>query len=336
MATDAAKWCLRRNAKEDQYVELLRVQGRAILYRGDLSPPVTSCVGTRGRRNWGRLPPTDASMFRMLVVPWPTKTILGTSFKFSFVRESGVSVILYIIEFALPNECNAQALKANEQIAFGGESLSAVEEQQDRIVWDDAPGNRIQLIHTCFKLSSSQCPITFVLLSKAWLGVMFRVHVVVQVLVVVAIDLLASQATASQVCEDAHGRQGLVQQRQPPNQVGEGHAACSTSKIDQLLDSLLEAAEENNTDRLKSGIQELRSTLRVTNGCKRRVRGRDSTNNDSDAAVKNIGGIQYSSEYLLDAVLLAGSLKALHPETHLLLDVVRQFPGYLVRWWERG
>ena len=65
----SGKWCLRRQGNDDKYVELLLVEGSDILFRGDISPHVATAVGTRGRRNWSKLPAADASTFRQMKVP---------------------------------------------------------------------------------------------------------------------------------------------------------------------------------------------------------------------------------------------------------------------------
>lgn len=139
-----------------------------------------------------------------------------------------------------------------------------------------------------------------------------------QVRVVVSLDLRTNASGgsgSSQVCDAFLEQQPLPKQIDvQPNRP----TTSSTSAIDRLLDSLLKATEEGDSEQLKSGIKKLRSTLQVTNGCKRRV------GNQGDEK-KRVGGIQYAPTYLLDAVLLADNLKALHPDTHLLLDVVRQF-----------
>ena len=134
----------------------------------------------------------------------------------------------------------------------------------------------------------------------------------------------ASSQIASSHSQESSVGQPVVSHHQRPtlNMKRSNTDQFESSAVDQLLDSMQESLRANKVDQIQSQITVLRQMLSVTNGCKKRIR-----NQDSQKERKNVGGIQFSSKYLLDSVLLADNLKALNPESHLLLAVVRQFLG---------
>ena len=81
---------------------------------------------------------------------------------------------------------------------------------------------------------------------------------------------------------------------------------------------MVQLLEEGHTDQLPDKITELRSMLRVTNRCKPRM-------SMAKGASVRVGGVQYTSECMLSAVLLTDNLKPLDNEKDLLPEVFQQY-----------
>ena len=66
----APSWYAVRRGSAEAYTELVLAQRQndqhTIVFRALFSEPVVSTVSTRGRRTYSKLPPADASQFRML------------------------------------------------------------------------------------------------------------------------------------------------------------------------------------------------------------------------------------------------------------------------------